>query len=635
MNKQKRKLKSKEKKNFPFDLYFLVISTIVVLPLVYSKEVADPTLSPRVFALGIIIAIVYVFLLFKKTHEKPDFKFLNKSIFSIYLIYLAWSVIISFFAVVPSEAMQDLSKTFLAIALFVYFTHIFITYKNTIPFLIKFVVLSSIFATALGLYQYFDSVPGKSGRALYESLYGITGLMAHKNQYAISLFLMLPFSLYGIIITKKYWRLMSIYSSVMILLSIFLVQTRSVWVATFVFIVIISVFVVILFFRKVKSNRSLYKKGIIIVGVLTISIGVSSIIIIQRTGTLELIENKVTSIFNSESDDNQGRLTVWESTVRLSKDNLIMGVGPGNWKVEILKYYPYNTRNTFQNWRRPHNDFLWILSERGIVGLILFLLIFILLTFYVSVLLRKESDVKQLLLVVMIYSGIIGYLFLSFFSFPIERINHQVYLAIMMALIVSMYYLNSKNRIYLPSKITKYVFLVFLLLIGPIIYYSYALVKSEESVHKLMYYKSKGDWNKVIYFSDKAFSKFIRIDSYNNPIGLHKGTAYINLKNYKQAHNALKTALSYFPNNIYVLNNLVITSVETNDVEHAISYANQALDIYPRFEECLINKVTLYMKVGDIDKAYIALLSCYNRKDKSFKAYKLMDDLKIRVNSSK
>ena len=635
MSKRRQKLKSKEKKSFPIDLYFLIISTIVVLPLVYTERVVDPTLSPRLFALGIILAVTYGLILFKKKHNKPDFSFLNKSIFIVYFLYLVWSVIISFFAINPSEALYDLSKTFLTIALLVYFTHIFLTYKITISLLVKLVVLSSIFATALGLYQYFESVPGKTGRALFESLYGIKGLMAHKNQFAISLFLMLPFSIYGIFINKKYWRLISIYSSIMILLSIFVVQTRSVWVATFIFILLVSLFAAIIFFKKVKSDWSKYKRIMIIVGVAVFLMSTAGTIIIKKTGTLELIEYKITSIFNPESVDNQGRLTMWKSTLRLSQDNLVTGVGPGNWKLNITKYFPYNISYKFQNWRRPHNDFLWILSERGIAGLVVFLSIFFILLYYVFIILRRETDAKKLLLVVIISSGVVGYLVISMFSFPSERINHQVYLSIMMAIIIGTYYENSKTRNYLSPKLTKNFYLLALLLIIPIIYYSNAYIQSEISIQKLKFFRSKNDWNRVIKFSDEAFSKFITIDAFNDPIGLHKGEAYLNLKKYKQAHSALNKALKYCPNNISVLNNMAIASAEMNDTKQAISYIDQGLTIYPRYEASLFNKANIYLKVGDLDRSYIALLSCYNKKDKEEKYYTLMGYLKRQVDLKK
>jgi hypothetical protein len=68
------------------------------------------------------------------------------------------------------------------------------------------VIISSLIATFTGLSQYLKEIPGTSGSELFRALYEVNGNMGHKNQYAISLFLMLPFVLYGIYKLKKIWR---------------------------------------------------------------------------------------------------------------------------------------------------------------------------------------------------------------------------------------------------------------------------------------------------------------------------------------------------------------------------------------------------------------------------------------------
>ena len=92
-------------------------------------------------------------------------------------------------------------------------------------------------ATALGLYQYIKLTNGDTGREFFLALYQIRGLMAHKNQFAISLFLMLPFSIYGAFELKKRWKYVSIASVTILLISFVFIQTRSVWIAFIAFII--------------------------------------------------------------------------------------------------------------------------------------------------------------------------------------------------------------------------------------------------------------------------------------------------------------------------------------------------------------------------------------------------------------
>jgi len=85
---------------------------------------------------------------------------------------------------------------------------------------------------------------------------------------------------------------------------------------------------------------------------------------------------KRASTVNLEDTSTQQRLRFYQHSLDQTLNNLIIGVGLGNWKIKSVDYdkkdvvgytIPYHT----------HNDFLEISSELGIIGLILYLLIFI------------------------------------------------------------------------------------------------------------------------------------------------------------------------------------------------------------------------------------------------------------------
>lgn len=117
----------------------------------------------------------------------------------------------------------------------------------------------------------------------------------------------------------------------------------------------------------------------------------------------------------------------------VSKDNLVFGVGAGNWKISVIPYYTINHQSEYKNWRRPHNDLLWVLSEKGILGLVLYLLLFLIIVFYGLKILQKEKEKERLLITMLLTSGISGYLVVALFTFPLERVNHQIFLILMMA----------------------------------------------------------------------------------------------------------------------------------------------------------------------------------------------------------
>lgn len=622
------------KKTRPIELFFLLISTIIIIPLVYLSTAIDPNVSPRLLILGIIVLCLAFSNIIKPKSTRPLFNFTRLIIFPISFLYLLWSIFSLIYAVNPAEGMYDVVKTLLSILLLVFASQIFINNKNSIPFLVKTVIISSIIATSIGVYQYFNKVPGNQGYELFLALYEIKGLMAHKNQFAISLFLMLPFTIYGIYKFKKWWWGLSFYSTLLILLNIVILQTRSVWVATIMFIITSGLLWTI---YSVKSKRikesGLLKKGIII-SIIFLFVGLGSLAIFYKSGTLKLMRHQVSSIFNSKSQNNQSRLKVWESTIDLSKDNFLLGVGAGNWRISFLPYYNTNFGKEYENWQRPHNDFLWVLSEKGIIGLILYALLFIIIAVFSLKIIFKNPDKNSVIITTLLIAGIAGYLVLAMVTFPIERINHQVYLMLMMAVIISIYYSYNDKQKSEKTSSALLINLLFILLSFFSIYYSGLLIRSEVYVKKIYDAKAKNNWRLMILYADKSYSKFTTVDPFSSPIHLYRGVANMQLGNGTQAYKDFQKAIAYFPTHISTLNNLAILSSEMNDIDMSISYFNKSLEIYPHYETSLFNMVNAYYRNKDYEKAYITLLNCEaENKNPDYPKYKSV--LESQINSAK
>jgi tetratricopeptide (TPR) repeat protein len=400
----------------------------------------------------------------------------------------------------------------------------------------------------------------------------------------------------------------------MILLNIVILQTRSVWVATvfFAFIFLLLWFIFTIKHKGVSKSISLKQVALIAASVIIIVSG--SALIFKKTGTVELLKHKVSSLFDSKSHDNQGRFKMWESTLDLAEDNIFFGVGAGNWKISVLPYYNANFGSNYQNWRRPHNDFLWILSEKGIFALLFYVMIFIIIGIYGFKIILSETDRDKLFLTSLLIAGIGGYFIISMVTFPLERINHQIYLAIMMSGIISQYYLKPDN-IKESSDHNKSSKIYFLVLIGVIvlsvasIYYSITLIRSEVNVQKLIAAKRAENWKSVIFYANNAITPVTTVDAYSMPIHLHRGVANVKLNNRKQAFKDFQIALGYFPTQISVLNNLAIVSAEMNNLDNSILYFNKALEIFPNYKVSAWNLVKAYYKKAEYENAYVALLN--------------------------
>lgn len=76
------------------------------------------------------------------------------------------------------------------------------------------------------------------------------------------------------------------------------------------------------------------------------------------------LESIATASPSSPDNSIQERLTYWRASLRMIVDHPVFGVGPAGWVREYPRYQP---RASF--WRNPHNDYLWIGAEYGLVGL--------------------------------------------------------------------------------------------------------------------------------------------------------------------------------------------------------------------------------------------------------------------------
>jgi len=102
-------------------------------------------------------------------------------------------------------------------------------------------------------------------------------------------------------------------------------------------------------------------------------IAAGAVFLLSATGVLGsgglLVSERVSSLFNPELVDfNFSRLNVWNSSILMSKDHFLLGVGQGNFSSVFPQYY-LNVREIYH----AHNQFLHILSENGAPGLLCFL----------------------------------------------------------------------------------------------------------------------------------------------------------------------------------------------------------------------------------------------------------------------
>ncbi len=634
MSKKNVKQKKIAQKN-SLEYYLTVLLFVIIIPLTYSDKTQDPTI-PRLLYWSISLLVLTVITLFAYKNKEVDLGFLKLWIFPVYLLYFLISIVSLTQAINPAEGFFDLTKTFLSLFSLIMITFIFTRQTDFKSFLAKSIVVSSFIATALGLYQYIEFTNGDTGREFFAALYQVRGLMAHKNQFAISLFLMLPFSIYGAFEFKRRWKYASIASVTILIISFVFIQTRSVWVGFLVFIVSFGVTWLFTTNRKSFNNLKLKPKKVVASLLIVVAIAaVSALLIFQKSNAVEVLKYQANSLFDFGSKNNKGRLQMWESTYHMSTDHALLGVGAGNWKISIIPYYSDNFENQYQNWRRPHNDFLWAFSEKGIFGLLSYLLLFILVAFYGIKTLSSRADIENIFYTRLMLAGLGGYFVIAFFTFPYERVNHQIYLALIMGGIISNYYKNVVVSKAKPTSLSIIKLLIPFVLLGFSVFYAAKFFTSEIYINKYTNEKKskKPNWNKLLAYSNKAFSPFTTLDSRQIPIHMYIGVIDLQLGKKQAAINDFKMAYTYHPNLPAVMNNLGYAYSQVGDYKKAISLFKEALELFPGDDDGIINLANAYY----LDKNYVearkTLLRCDPESDNP-KIPSLMNAIEKKINTN-
>jgi O-antigen ligase len=598
----------------PLNLYIFIGLMIILLPVLFSRKTIEPVLGIRMLAWNIFMLFMLVPLIFGYFEKKLDFGFLKQHIFKAFLLYFVIVIVSMIWAVNPAESNFDISKTLLSLVTLIVAATLFVKYGEFKDWITKAFVVSTLIAGLNGIFQYLQISPVQTETEMFATLYEIGGIMGHKNQFAISLFLLLPFAVFGIFVFRKAWFYLSILALLIIMVNIVLLQTRSVWVATIIFI--FSSAVLMLFRNRRNSERA--KSGILqnpfIIGFASFVLIAVVVYFLQSEETRGVFQYKISSLLRVDSHDNQGRLEIWGSTYDMVTQQPLTGVGAGNWKIEIPPYIAETHGVGFKNWNQPHNDFLSILSEKGIFGLLAYLSIFMLIFYYGFKLLRSAGSNHDGLFYLLMLSVLFGYFALAFVSFPYDRVNHQVVLMIIFAAIVADYY-NSGEK---PDKVPGKFFLpgagvVAMLLIISLVY-NISAWNTRKNIRMVYAAIDQNNPNAVVKYATDALNPWLTLDEQTTPIYKHRGTAMSMLGRQSDALQDLHKALEAHPNHVNTLVNIATIYAREKQYKQALTYFEQAMQLFPKNQPTIKSMARVYYDMGEFEKAYATILKYDNNK---------------------
>lgn len=607
MNKRK-KGKNKKNKKAPEKLFsvrqFIFFGfLIVLLPLINYKDAQDKALMPQLFAVSLFLLIFssIVFIYYK--NPLPFKKWLNNPVILFTGLFLLITVISSFFAVNFKESLFDSVKTFIFLTLLLLAVNQFQQNSKIISHLPGFFLASGILLLAVGYYQYFTQVLPSGDNFLPDGrsvVYLVNGRMAHKNLYSSALFMLLPFLVWGFWINKNRKRILYGVIILATLIMILLLSTRAVWLGILIagFSMVVTL---IIKSRQFNLPRKFRFYSVIII-LLVAGSGIVLVAGKQSTSGFS-VGDRFRSIFDPEASNNRYRLNVWDASLDIWKDNPVIGVGAGNWKLNAPYYFnDFGFDKQQLNWFRPHNDFLWVLTEKGILGFIFFLAIFLFSIINLFKIIHRSEKYDFKILALLLGGGIAGYLTISFFDFPSERIFHQIVLAVWLAAIIFLKPRNDEEQAFTTQKQFRLSVVILALLLFSVVY-SFSATKLEIVVKKTQIAKERRNWQEMYGNARNIPTRFRNIDADATPVHYYHGLAKEQMKQYNAAIDYYQEALEEHPTKVQVMNNLGLVYYNKGNLALAKEYLEKALEILPNYFEALVNLSAVYSTEGKYEES--------------------------------
>ena len=309
----------------------------------------------------------------------------------------------------------------------------------------------------------------------------------------------------------------------------------------------------------------------------------------------------VSNYLGSETAVERSRL--WAKTLCTFEKQPWWGVGAGNWATHFTDCNVYGLYSVELNditYQRPHNDFLWILSENGLPGLGLYLAFWGLIIGK-TVQMLKSGQLTNPLSAQFGLSLVVALLVVAFFSFPKERIELLIWTYTILA------FLDYRSTIKPVQTNAKPVLLalLFFIMLGAVgaIYTSYQRIQGERQMQRVYAYWGAKQWPQLLEACTQAQSPFYSVDPHAVPIDWYRGMGHFSQGRFAKAKTDFERALSIAPYNQYCWNDLGSCWEKLGQRNKAEECYLEALRISPLFDDPLLNLAILSYKRQDYPKA--------------------------------
>src|SRR5450759_162760 len=352
----------------------------------------------------VMILWVLFWILDNRSGFKKDIFIGNKAaiLFSLFIFYYLWQAV---GLIYTTDTKMGLSNLFGRLSL-VLFPLVLIfpgaMIKNNIKTLIRIFVISTflfmLFCFSYALYRSvnlqdglwtFNSHPEES---VWLNHFYSSELTVSQHPSYIAMYVLLStficFESYYDFSLKSKSRIMWLILGFLLLISQYFLSSRA---GILINLILIPSYFIIKF-RQLRRNKSVW------LWIILILIELAPLVVKNQR-----VDYLLGSIFNKQvgyERKKDARFLIWESSLKIAQKNLLFGVGIGDVRTELAQEYERIGEVAMAKERlNAHNQFLEVLLENGIIGLLLFISIFVSM-FYIAF---SEKNLLYGLFILMIF----------------------------------------------------------------------------------------------------------------------------------------------------------------------------------------------------------------------------------------
>ena len=637
-NKNQSAMNKKVSKIIEILLCIVTSASILVLPCIWAdKTMLDASLMPRMLVLSIVLLLqllLWAFYIIKGGRFSFDRR--ETVIFGGIALFMLMHIVSCINAVNGFEAFFHLSKEFMFCLWFFFTYQLMKAYPSARGFLIKSITVTSAIFIGIAIWQLANAdfsryLAATDHRSFYlgEIMNNAYSTCSNKNLFASLLFITLPLAFYNIANFRRHNALSAIWCCVGAIVAItnlalvVLLLSRTIFVAIAISGVAAYIILCIYCLRFEPKNTgkpasSRLKITLIAIPAALLATGIVATTITE-TQIEKTVKERISLTINPEKygykDNEHGessvamRKIIWGKTLELIKEHPLVGHGPGQWQIVVPKYgvdeFGEKLRAGAMTFQRPHNDYLWITAEVGILGLAGYLI------FFFGIIAIGISNIKHathkwmVTFNILATAALIGWIFVSMVDFPHERIEHNVILLSICAIIMSSHTKPAEDTAAENGKVLTLGLLALCTAIAVIGFVqTLTFFNGEKNSRQIMNCYYNQNWNRILTLTRKADLSSYTINNFTAPTHFYKGIALSMTDNDKAAVVEFKKALKFAPYHILTLNACGTSYLKLEQYDDAAEMYAKTLSLSPHNHNALYDLAIMHYNKKDAKTAF-------------------------------